>query len=139
MITRILAAIGLVLAVVFSTGCAVVDVKTTTTRKAVDGTEVTTTTEEKRLGVMPSSHIAPRVYVPTPNYGRDYYYGGRPSYDPTPPVPHVIFGDMLGGSQRAANVNGVWRTCDTRSTAPNYCHQLMDAYKWPMLTPSRRR
>ncbi len=131
MFARILAAIGLILAVVFSTGCA----HRVTTTVGPDGTR--STTSETRW--VPSAYVAPLIYAPAPSYGRDYYYGGRPSYDPAVPVPHVVYGEMLNGTMRAARVNGVWRMCDTRSTAPNFCSRIMDAYGWPELTVGWRR
>ncbi len=115
-------------------GC--VSIKETTTRNN-DGT---TTTERSVNGWAASPYVAPRVYAPVPLYGRDHYFSGRPSYDPAPPVPHVVFGDMLSGSQRAALVNGTsWRMCNIRSTAPNHCNRIEDAYKWPSMTSDRNR
>ena len=80
--------------------------------------------------------------APAPNYGRygrDHYSNGPFSYDPAIPAPHVIFGEMLNGTMREAIVNGTRRMCDTRSTAPNYCSRIMDAYSWPTLTSGWRR
>ncbi len=84
---------------------------------------------------------APVIVVPmapAPSYGRDHYYG-RPSYDPRPLVPHVVFGEMLSGTIREAFVNGSRRMCDVRPSAPNYCKRIEDAYGWPTLTSGWRR
>lgn len=105
-----------------------------TTTVGPDGTR--STTSETRW--VPSAYVEPLIYLPVPSYGRDYY-GGRPSYDPAVPAPHVVFGEMLSGTMRAARVNGVWRMCDTRPTAPNFCSRIMEAYGWPELAVGWRR
>lgn len=104
-----------------------------TTTVGPDGTR--STTSETRW--VPSAYVEPLIYAPP--YGRDHFYSGPLSYDPAVPAPHVVYGEMLNGTMRAARVNGVWRMCDTRSTAPNYCHRLMEAYGWPELAVGWRR
>lgn len=142
--SRILVAIGLVLTIVLSAGCAS-SMDYSLDRKA-DGT--TKETEKSScIGLFCGTSTArgqASVTVipmtpPAPSYGRDYYNSGPLSYDPAVPVPHVVYGEMLNGTMRAARVNGVWRMCDTRSTAPNYCHRLMEAYGWPELAVGWRR
>ncbi len=138
MFSSVLATIGLVLTVVFSTGCAS-SMDYSLDRKA-DGT----TKEMAKsscvglfCGTATIRGQAPVIVVPmapAPSYGRDHFYGGRLSYDPAIPAPNVVFGEMLSGTMRAARVDGIWRMCDTRSTAPNYCSRIMDAYGWPKLT-----
>ncbi len=135
MIARIITAVLLLISFAL-TGC--INMKETRTENK-DGS---VTVEKSINGWAPSApvYVAPRVYTPVPLYGRDHYFSGRPSYDPAPPVPHVVFGDMLSGSQRAALVNGTsWRMCDIRSTAPNHCNRIEDAYKWPSMTSDRNR
>lgn len=138
MFSRVLATIGLVLTVVFSTGCAS-SMDYSLDRKADGTTKVTEKSSCVGLlcGTATVRSQATVIAVPmTPapsygRYGRDHYYGGY-SHNPTPPVPYVVFGDMLSGSQRAALVNGTsWRICDTRPTAPHHCARIEQAHGWP--------
>lgn len=117
--------IALFLVAVTLGGC--VSIKETRTENK-DGT---TTIEKSVNGWAPSAYVVPRVYAPAPIYGRDHYYTGPFSYDPTPPVPYVTYGIMLSGTIRAATVNGTRRICDTRPTAPNYCNRIDEANGWP--------
>jgi hypothetical protein len=146
MFSRILAAIGLVLTVVFSTGCAS-SMDYSFDRKA-DGT-VQEKEKSSCVGLFcgtstargqASVTIIPMAPAPSyGRYGRDYYNSGPLSYDPRPPVPHVVFGAMLSGSIREAFVNGTRRMCDVRPSAPNYCNRIEDAHGWAIPSERTRR
>lgn len=115
----------LILASLAFGGC--VSIKETRTENK-DGT---TTIEKSVNGWAPSAYVVPRVYTPVPIYGRDHYYGGPFSYDPTPPVPYVTYGRMITDTIREAFVDGSRRICDVRPSAPHHCARIEQAHGWP--------